>query len=74
MIPVLRRKTRAEQARQIVAIQLLQMKRIDVSARVAVKAFVGRRNHQYAVGREHAREFGQHFRLLRGLEMLDRFE
>ena len=45
MMPALRRKTLREQAGEIVAIQLLQVIRVDVVARVAVQAPVGR-GHQ----------------------------
>ena len=74
MMPALRRKTLREQTGEIVAIQFLQMIIVDVVARVAVQAPIGRGHQQQPVGREHAREFDQHRQLVRGGQVLDGLE
>ena len=74
MMPALRRKTLREQAGEIVAIQLLQVIRVDVVARVRVKVPIRRGHHQQPVRREHARELDEHRKLVRRRQVLDGLE
>src|SRR5439155_13943810 len=52
----------------------LQVIRVDVVARVAVQAPVGRGHQQQPVGCEHTRELDQHRQLVCGDQVLDRLE
>ena len=64
----------AQQRGEPVAIQLVAMELVDVTARVAVEPLVRRRNDQQARRLQHPRELGEHPRLVGGIQMLDRLE
>ena len=74
VIPALCGKCGTQQAREVVAIQFVQVKLVDVVAFIAVGALVRRGDDDDAVGCKHAGELGQHPRLVGVAQMFDGFK
>jgi hypothetical protein len=73
-VPRDRRERDAQQALELGAVVLVAVVGIHVAARFGVFGTVGRREHQHAVVGQHARELGEHARLVGRVEVLDRLE
>jgi hypothetical protein len=73
-VPGDRRERDAQQPLELGAVVLVAVERIHVAARFRVLGPVRRRQHQHAVGGQHARELREHARLVGRIEVLDRLE
>ena len=72
--PAAHRKRNGKHGVEFSPIRFVDMKWVAIRAGIGILDRIGRRQHQHTGGRQHPRDLGEHLRLHRLRQVLDRFE